>query len=137
MKKFALPIWVMVLLLLISSGAWAETKSEDGLTLYRIHLGQGWGEKALSRENLAVFIDEEITPRFPDGLTVTEGRGQWNSPQGLVREHTTIVDVQPRDSEQTRENIEAIAKAYLARHPESGVSVFVVRVPQASTTLYY
>jgi hypothetical protein len=28
------------------------------------------------------FLDDTVTPAFPDGLTVLDGFGQWRSPQG-------------------------------------------------------
>ena len=38
------------------------------------------------------FLNTRITPRFPQGLTVLSGRGQWRGPVGrLVREPTRVV----------------------------------------------
>ncbi|MEJ7901372.1 MAG: DUF3574 domain-containing protein [Thermomicrobiales bacterium] len=37
------------------------------------------------------FLDEEITPRFPDGLTVLEGYGQFLNAQGVIAEEDSIV----------------------------------------------
>ncbi|MFI9829948.1 DUF3574 domain-containing protein [Streptomyces sp. NPDC051913] len=28
------------------------------------------------------FVDKEVTPDFPDGLTVQNGRGQWRDASG-------------------------------------------------------
>ena len=30
------------------------------------------------------FVDEVVTPRFPDGLTVSEGQGQWRDRHGVI-----------------------------------------------------
>jgi len=30
------------------------------------------------------FLDTEVTPRFPDGLTVIDGYGQWRNAQGVA-----------------------------------------------------
>ena len=30
------------------------------------------------------FLEDSVTPRFPDGLTVFDARGQWRNPEGLV-----------------------------------------------------
>jgi hypothetical protein len=32
------------------------------------------------------FVDDEITPRFPDGLTIMDAQGQWKDTSGIVRE---------------------------------------------------
>lgn len=37
------------------------------------------------------FLDEEITPRFPAGLTVLEGYGQFLNSQGVIAKETSIV----------------------------------------------
>lgn len=37
------------------------------------------------------FLDEEITPRFPDGLTVLEGYGQFLNSRGVIAEEDSIV----------------------------------------------
>ena len=31
------------------------------------------------------FLRDSVTPRFPDGLTVLDARGQWRDSEGLVR----------------------------------------------------
>src|SRR3546814_6622081 len=39
----------------------------------------------------AGFLDEEVTPRFPDGLTVLEGNGQWRNSKGVITRETATV----------------------------------------------
>ena len=46
----------------------------------------------VSEEDWRRFVDEVITPRFPDGLSVMDVQGQWRAPGGtLVREPSKIV----------------------------------------------
>lgn len=45
----------------------------------------------LAGEVWADFLDEEITPRFPDGLTVLEGYGQFLNSEGIIAGETSIV----------------------------------------------
>ena len=33
----------------------------------------------------AAFLADIVTPRFPDGLTVLDGQGQWRGESGLVQ----------------------------------------------------
>ena len=137
MKKLMI---MAVMAAFLATGAWAqaETRHEENVSWYRIHLGQGTGENALSGEDIAAFIDAEITPRFSQGLTVTEARGQWNSPNGLVREKTTVVDIQAPDRPEVRASVAAIAEVYLKLYKEkAGVSLFVMKVDGMSTDLYY
>src|SRR5262249_17907439 len=42
----------------------------------------------------AAFLAEEITPRFPEGLTVWRAEGQWADPRGeFVRESVLVLEV--------------------------------------------
>jgi hypothetical protein len=80
------------------------------------------GEVAWNR-----FVDREITPRFPAGLTVFNAAGQWRD-QGssrIVHEPSKIVQiVLPGDAEDiTRLN--EIAEAYKSRFKQQSVAVMV------------
>ena len=47
------------------------------------------------------FVANEITPRFPDGLTVIDATGQWLNPQqgAIIKEESKMVEiVLPSDS---------------------------------------
>ena len=33
----------------------------------------------------AKFLEDTVTPRFPDGLTVLDAQGQWRDSEGLVQ----------------------------------------------------
>jgi len=40
------------------------------------------------------FLQNEITPRFPDGLTIMDGAGQWRTRSGvIVREQTKVLRI--------------------------------------------
>jgi hypothetical protein len=61
------------------------------------------------------FLDAEITPRFPDGLTVQTGLGQWRDGEGtIVQERSMIVILlYPRDAvDAAGDEIEEIRAAY-------------------------
>ena len=53
----------------------------------------------------ARFVDREITPRFPDGLSVVDARGQWRDRERnrIVREPSKLVTIvlpgEPADTE--------------------------------------
>jgi Protein of unknown function (DUF3574) len=38
----------------------------------------------ISQEQFENFLDHQVTPRFPDGLTVISGRGQFKGASGLT-----------------------------------------------------
>jgi Protein of unknown function (DUF3574) len=76
------------------------------------------GEAAWSR-----FLAREITPRFPDGLTVLDAAGQWRDPVGgrAVREPSKMVIIVTADDAPARERIAAIVTAYKQRFRQRSV----------------
>ncbi|WP_155055459.1 DUF3574 domain-containing protein [Streptomyces blattellae] len=42
------------------------------------------GGPAVTDKQFMAFIDKEVTPGFPDGLTVQSGRGQWRDVSGTI-----------------------------------------------------
>ncbi|WP_303747200.1 DUF3574 domain-containing protein [Stenotrophomonas pigmentata] len=60
------------------------------------------------------FLDKEVTPRFPDGLTVFDAYGQWlfrGAPEPN-RLRTKVLVILHEDSPQRRNDIEAIRLAW-------------------------
>ena len=48
----------------------------------------------------AKFLEDTVTPRFPDGLTVLDAQGQWRDSEGLVQKERSkmlVVLVPPGD----------------------------------------
>jgi hypothetical protein len=70
------------------------------------------------------FVARELTPRFPDGLTVIEAQGQWRDSKSgaLVREPSKIVVLVTADDAATRERIAAAADAYKKRFQQDSVA---------------
>ncbi|WP_165363849.1 MULTISPECIES: DUF3574 domain-containing protein [Rhodoplanes] len=58
-----------------------------------LYLGRSrGGRRVVSDAAWERFLAREITPRFPDGLTVLDGRGQWRDGAArVVREATKVV----------------------------------------------
>jgi hypothetical protein len=80
----------------------------------------GVGEAAWSR-----FLAREITPRFPDGLTVLNAIGQWQSRDRgrLVREPSRLVVIVTVDDTPTHDKIAAIIATYKQRFRQRSVGV--------------
>src|SRR5262249_9335667 len=70
------------------------------------------------------FLDTEITPRFPDGLTLLTGLGQFRGSSGaIVRERSMLlILLYPKDSARSSsEKIEQIRAAYLKAFNQESV----------------
>ncbi|MBB6568023.1 DUF3574 domain-containing protein [Kribbella sandramycini] len=69
------------------------------------------------------FVDSTVTPRFPDGLTVLSGQGQWNGGKGIVKERSKVlIIVYPVDgAEASSKKIEEIRDLYEKKFQQQSV----------------
>jgi hypothetical protein len=73
------------------------------------------------------FVSREITPRFPDGLTVTDAAGQWRDPAtGVIeREPSKRVEIVLLGDADDQARLEAIVDAYKHRFHQHAVGIIV------------
>ncbi|GIK79547.1 MAG: DUF3574 domain-containing protein [Alphaproteobacteria bacterium] len=73
------------------------------------------------------FVDRELTPRFPNGLTIVDAAGQWLDPvrKRVVREPSKIVTIVIGDPEADRVKIDTVTEAYKKRFRQQAVGVIV------------
>ena len=76
----------------------------------RVELYLGAGKA--TRRDWSAFLARVVTPRFPDGFTSLDGRGQWRRPGGLSRERTHVLVIFYRRDGTSDARIEAIRSAY-------------------------
>jgi hypothetical protein len=78
--------------------------------------------RAVTDTEWASFMAEEVTPRFPDGLSVIDVAGQYREPSGrMVRERTKLVVVVVFDSPAHLSRVQAVIDAYNRRHSQNSV----------------
>src|SRR5690349_8180010 len=72
------------------------------------------------------FMDQEVTPRFPDGLTVLNGAGQWRDTDTgrVVREPNKILLVALPEGTETRTRLKEVAETYKQRFKQQAVAMF-------------
>jgi hypothetical protein len=90
------------------TSGWVDTKLYFGLG------PADQPEQGVSEAKWRQFLDKEVTPRFPSGLSVVDVYGQWQgksdtTPQRL-RSKLLIVDYD--DSPENRDKVEAIRSAW-------------------------
>lgn len=69
------------------------------------------------------FLAEVITPRFPDGLTVLDGAGQWKSGARIAHERSKLVMILTPAAPDLHQRLEAIVAAYKLRFRQQAVGV--------------
>jgi hypothetical protein len=80
----------------------------------------GGGE--VSEAEWRAFVADEVTPRFPEGLTIWRAEGQWRGPDGaIVREPSLVIEILHRPDLRIDEKIVAIAEAYKTRFKQDAV----------------
>jgi hypothetical protein len=80
----------------------------------------GGGE--VSEEEWRTFLQAEVTPRFPDGLTVLAGYGQWRGRSGEVgREPSRVLVIWHRRGAGGEADVEAIRQAYKTQFGQESV----------------
>jgi uncharacterized protein DUF3574 len=79
----------------------------------------------VSETQWAHFVAREITPRFPDGLTVFDAKGQWRDGAhgAIVREPSKVVVIVTADDAGARGRIDAVAAAYRQRFRQKSVGM--------------
>jgi len=73
------------------------------------------------------FVDREMTPRFPDGLTITDAIGQWREPNGgaVKREAAKHVEIVLPGHAGDEKRLAALAEAYKRQFHQRGVVVII------------
>ena len=68
------------------------------------------------------FVDQEVTPRFPDGLTVLDAAGQWRGTgEGITREASKVLLLVLTGAAGEHDKIEAVRSAYRTRFRQESV----------------
>lgn len=68
---------------------------------------------AIPEADFRGFLDSEITPRFPDGLTLVTGYGQFKNAAGaIVQERSFLLILFYPAAEESSRNIEEIRERY-------------------------
>lgn len=64
----------------------SETGRGEPYLETRLYFGTGRhnGHPPITEKEFLRFVADHITPRFPDGLTIQEGRGQWRDKEGDI-----------------------------------------------------
>lgn len=81
----------------------------------QLFLGAG-APVAPGDRDLRRFVDQEITPRFPDGVTVVDGGGQWKgSANRMIRQASKVVLVVLPAGGDSQGKVEAVRTAYRSK----------------------
>jgi hypothetical protein len=107
------------------SGDAAHPDATQGWVRTELYFGLGLadGRDGVDEATWRAFLDKEVTPRFPSGLTVVDAYGQWQGVQQTKPERlrSKIVVLLYADTPTQRESIDAIRSAWKAKTGDQSV----------------
>src|SRR5262249_24521124 len=71
--------------------------------------------RAVAEADWQALHDTEVTPRFPDGLTVLSGTGQWLSGDRVRKEGSRVLIIFYQPAADSDDKIDAIRSRYKTR----------------------
>jgi hypothetical protein len=87
----------------------------------------------LNDADLRRFVDQEVTPRFPNGVTVVAGGGKWKGVENRqIRDAAKVVLIVLPSKGDPQASVEAVRAAYRIRFKQDSV---VVMPPPACVVL--
>jgi hypothetical protein len=119
---------VLIALVVVASGAAAQT------VLQCVGAQKPWvvaellfGRSRTSDKAWTRFLAAEITPRFPDGLTVLDATGQWRARGStrIIRQRSTVVMIAMPPSPGNEGRLQEIIEAYKTRFRQQSVGLIV------------
>ena len=92
---------VLVAVACSETGAPSCPEGTDRFTEYQLFMGRnGPDGEVVADAAWDTFLTDTVTARFPDGLTVLDGRGQWRGSDGLIKKERSkllVILAQPGD----------------------------------------
>ena len=98
-------------------------QGESRATTVELVFGRNIGDRlVVSEADWRRFIDEVVTPRFPDGLSVIDVQGQWRASNGqIVREPSKVLYLVLDGGPDDPKKIANIRQAYKDRFNQQSV----------------
>ena len=96
---------------------------------YELFMGRsGPDGEVVDDSEWAAFLDDTVTPRFPDGLTVLDGEGQWRGENSDVqREDSKVLIILAPEGDEANSLIDEISEEYKSQFEQESVLKVVSR----------
>jgi hypothetical protein len=86
-----------------------------------------FGREHVTDARWARFLADEVTPRFPDGLTAIDARGQWRAPGSdkITKQRSKVVMIAMPPGADNDARLQQIVEAYKTRFKQQSVGVIL------------
>ena len=97
----------------VPSQAMAKGSNLELWNRTELYFGSGKADgSSVSEKQFRMFVDKEVTPRFPDGLTLLTGFGQYRGSSGKIVKEQSFVLVLLYQGKDANAKLEKIRTAY-------------------------
>ena len=108
----------------------AATAAQVRTTLY---FGSAKPTGSVSELEWQLFLRDEVTSRFPEGLTVWDAEGQWRAPKGTIEhERSKVLLLVHPDTGAARQSVQDVIERYRKAFDQQSVLWETSRVCVAS-----
>jgi hypothetical protein len=122
-------LWVGTLLLALGGCATTSPPANSGCgqgqslqMVESLYFGANKPQGVVSPQEWGAFIDEVVTPRFPQGLSVLQAAGQWRNAQGVIeREASRLLQIVHEGSARDDAAVREIVEHYKTAHQQEAV----------------
>lgn len=96
---------------------------QEPMRTAQLFFGRNIGHKpGVSEADFRAFVDQELTPRFPEGLTVLDGGGQWKGDENkMIREASKVVVLVLPLKGDSGDKLDAARRAYVRKFHQDSV----------------
>lgn len=111
-----------------SGGMDCAVVSGAPMLVVELYFGRNIGDRlGVTDEAWTRFVDQEVTPRFPNGLTVLNATGQWRDTETgrTVQEPSKVLSIIAAQDPATLARLSEIAEAYKTRFQQQAVGTVV------------
>ena len=119
----------------VAGGLWSPRLEAQGFTIIMdcggasapqlrttLYFGLTRANGAISELDWQIFLRDEVTRRFPQGLTSWEAEGQWRSPGGTIdRERSKVLLLVHADTVEARGAVQEVIATYRRQFDQQSV----------------
>jgi hypothetical protein len=94
----------------------------------RLYFGQSMNGKAIAASAWRDFVARSVTPKFPDGFTIYDARGQWRDPRThrVQHEASKVIEIATPQTQDLQARVAEIRQAYVARFHQQSVGLLTL-----------
>jgi hypothetical protein len=120
---------------LVAGTAWSSRVEAQGFTVVMdcggaaspqmrttLYFGLTRANGAISELEWQIFLRDEVTRRFPEGLTAWEAHGQWRTPTGTIdHERSKVLLLVHPDTVEARRSVQEVIGKYRKQFEQQSV----------------